>query len=86
MGDGGGGRRESFSPSALSFFRFHLSPFPPETPDTQATHTKTLRQRQTKTHTWRLRTSVVPGLPFMLITAIRGMNLLHFTNKPQAAA
>ena len=26
-----------FSPSALSFFRFHLSPFPPETPDTQAT-------------------------------------------------
>ena len=29
MGEGGGG--------ALSFFRFHLSPFPgPETPDTQA--------------------------------------------------
>ena len=26
-----------FSPSALSLFRFHLSPFPPETPDTQAT-------------------------------------------------
>ena len=25
-----------FSPSALSVFRFHLSPFPPETPDTQA--------------------------------------------------
>ena len=25
-----------FSPSALSLFRFHLSPFPPETPDTQA--------------------------------------------------
>ena len=23
--------------SALSLFRFHLSPFPPETPDTQAT-------------------------------------------------
>ena len=38
MGEGGGGRGEkrSFSPSALSFFRFHLSPFPPETPDTQA--------------------------------------------------
>ena len=26
-----------FSPSALSLFRFHLSPFPPETPDTLAT-------------------------------------------------
>ena len=25
-----------FFPSALSLFRFHLSPFPPETPDTQA--------------------------------------------------
>ena len=25
-----------FSPSVLSLFRFHLSPFPPETPDTQA--------------------------------------------------
>ena len=25
-----------FSPSALSLFRSHLSPFPPETPDTQA--------------------------------------------------
>ena len=25
------------SPSALFLFRFHLSPFPPETPDTQAT-------------------------------------------------
>ena len=39
MGEGGGGRRErkGFSPSALSLFRFHLSPFPPETPDTQAT-------------------------------------------------
>ena len=29
MGEGGGGE-------ALSLFRFHLSPFPPETPDTQA--------------------------------------------------
>ena len=27
---------EEFSPSALSLFRFHLSPFPLETPDTQA--------------------------------------------------
>ena len=34
MGEGGGGR---FSPSALSLFGFHLSTFPPETPDTQAT-------------------------------------------------
>ena len=38
MEEGGGaeekGRR--FSPSALSPFHFHLSPFPPETPDTQA--------------------------------------------------
>ena len=25
-----------FSNSALSLFRFHFSPFPPETPDTQA--------------------------------------------------
>ena len=32
MGEGG---RESFSPSPLSLFRFHLSPFPSETPDTQ---------------------------------------------------
>ena len=40
MEEGGGGRgkkrKEGFSPSALSLFRFHLSPFPPETPDTQA--------------------------------------------------
>ena len=29
MGEGGGGEEKgSFSPSALSFFRFHLSPFP----------------------------------------------------------
>ena len=35
MGEGEGGE-ESFSPSALSLFRFHLSPFPPEMPDTQA--------------------------------------------------
>ena len=38
MGEGGGaeekGRR--FSPSALSPFHLHLSPFSPETPDTQA--------------------------------------------------
>ena len=32
MGEGG------FSSSPLSLFRFHLSPFPPETPDTQATN------------------------------------------------
>ena len=37
MGEGGGGEEKgSFSPSALSLFRFHLSPFPPETLDTQA--------------------------------------------------
>ena len=30
MGEGG-------EETALSLFRFHLSPFPPETPDTQAT-------------------------------------------------
>ena len=30
MGEGEGGE-------ALSLFRFHLSPFPPETPDTQVT-------------------------------------------------
>ena len=34
-GRGEGGRR-GFAPSALSLFHFHLSPFPPETPDTQA--------------------------------------------------
>ena len=29
MGEGGGGEEKgSFSPSALSLFRFHLSPFP----------------------------------------------------------
>ena len=40
MGEGGGGEEKgSFSPSALSLFRLHLSPFPPETPDTQATQT-----------------------------------------------
>ena len=33
---GEGGEEKGFSPSALSLFRFHLSPFPPETPDTQA--------------------------------------------------
>ena len=38
MGEGGGGEEKGrrFSPSALSLFRFYLSPFPPETPDTQA--------------------------------------------------
>ena len=35
MGEGGGGE-------ALSLFRFHLSPFPPETPDTQASATPSL--------------------------------------------
>ena len=38
-GEEGEKRKEGrFSPSALSPFRFHLSPFPPEleTPDTQA--------------------------------------------------
>ena len=33
-------RFSSFSPSALSLFRFDLSPFPPETPDTQAIFSK----------------------------------------------
>ena len=32
MGEGGGGEKSSLSP-----FHFHLSPFPPEMPDTQAT-------------------------------------------------
>ena len=38
-GEGGEekGRVRCFSPSALSLFRFHLSPFSPETLDTQAT-------------------------------------------------
>ena len=39
MGKGGRGKKRKeghFSPSALSLFRFHLSFFPPETPDTQA--------------------------------------------------
>ena len=37
MGEGGGGEEiGSFSPSALFLFRLHLSPFPPETSDTQA--------------------------------------------------
>ena len=36
----GEGEKRSFSPSALSLFRFHLSSFPPETPDTQATKRK----------------------------------------------
>ena len=35
------GEEKGFSPSALSLFRFHLSPFPPETPDTQAITTPT---------------------------------------------
>ena len=43
MGEGEGEKRkEGFSPSALSLFRFHLSPFPPETPDTQAKEEKEL--------------------------------------------
>ena len=35
------GEEKGFSPSALSLFHFHLSPFPPETPDTQAITTPT---------------------------------------------
>ena len=52
-GGGGRGRREreekGFSSSPLSLFRFHLSPFPPETPDTQATQRKLqlLKRNQT---------------------------------------
>ena len=48
MGEGegeGGEEKGSFSPSALSLFRFHLSFFSPrndlETPDTQANNDKT---------------------------------------------
>ena len=33
---GEGGEEKGFSPSALFLFRFHLFPFPSETPDTQA--------------------------------------------------
>ena len=36
MGEGGGGRGRRESSSVLSLFRFHLFPFPPEKPDTQA--------------------------------------------------
>ena len=39
------GEEKGFSPSALSLFRFHLSPFPPETPDTQAIIGRTLTTR-----------------------------------------
>ena len=38
MGEMGGGEELSLSLSSLPF-RFHLSPFPPETPDTQASCT-----------------------------------------------
>ena len=40
MGEGGGGEeKERFlSFISLSLFHFHLSPFSPETPDTQARH------------------------------------------------
>ena len=34
-GEGGGGEEKGFSPSALSLFRFHLSPFHLETPYTR---------------------------------------------------
>ena len=54
------GRR--FSPSALSLFRFHLSPFPPETPDTQAIYTvrvAVLSQRRTVLYTPYLLACVV---------------------------
>ena len=40
MGEAGGGE-EKGAPLALSLFRFHLPPFPPETPDTQASYTIT---------------------------------------------
>ena len=44
-GEGGEKRKEGrFSPSALSVFRFHLSPFPPETPDTRANIQKESKQ------------------------------------------
>ena len=42
-----------FSPSALSLFRFRLSPFPPETPDTQAIHGK-IRFQSRFTIRWEL--------------------------------
>ena len=47
MGEGVGGEEQ-----ALSLFRFHLSPFPPETPDTQAieglSHTKWFEEQPLK--------------------------------------
>ena len=45
---GGGGR--GFSPSPLSLFRFHLSPFPPETPDTQAKMSEIWRPENYEEH------------------------------------
>ena len=39
-------KSDNFSHSALSLFRFHLSPFSPETPDTQASNS--LRGRRKK--------------------------------------
>ena len=38
MGEGGGGEEKGRFLSFSSLPRFHLSPFPPETPDTQATN------------------------------------------------
>ena len=62
MGEGGGGEEKGFSPSPLSLFRFHLSPFPqkrlilrsfsfsPETPDTQAIISRTKSTGALKNH------------------------------------
>ena len=65
MGEGGGG--------PLSLFRFHLSPFPPETPDTQAKNGVNMKQQtnigerspgeggySTNVYTGRLRPEVQP--------------------------
>ena len=49
MGEATGG--EESSPSALSLFRFHLSPFPPETPDTQASTQSTTNNDQFSVNT-----------------------------------
>ena len=77
-----GGRPISSSLREVSTWRFREQiARSKKTATLQATHTKTLRQTQTKTNTSRLRTSAVPRLPFMLITAIRSMNLLHFATK-----
>ena len=72
MGEGGGGR------SSLSLFRFHLSPFPPETPDTHAklSNSQVMHQSIPPTPSPHPRANA-GHLPALSVPGVGHLQLLH---------